>query len=249
VCDTDNNVNAMTEPVTAAAPAAAEEVVPAKGAEQTIAEIIGSPDPKPEPKVVPEAVFLELKNDNKALKNELKELRTQVQGGATDKQVSASVSAIAEKYEVDPKFLGELAQAIRTEVDAEAEGKISARMKPIEDEKRAEKIEKVFGTHFNKAMDDMEEYKDIVNKDAIFKLSLNPANASKTIPQLIEETYGNAVSGKRSIETTSPHRGSAPGVLDMDRADRDPAYLAEALKDPALKKQYDDQVMEIARRS
>lgn len=232
----------MTAQVDAATQATAEVVTPDAKPEtkvETIAEIIGDKEPKNEPKVVPEAAFLELKNANKELKRELKALSQRIEQGATSGEVSSSIDEIAKEYEVDPKFLGKFAAAIRKDAEAEAEKKVADRLKPFEERDRAEKIQKVFSTHFDKAMMEMEDYKGIVNKDAIFALSLNPSNASKTIPQLIEETYGSAISGKRSIETTQPRSGASAGEFDPERANRDAAYLKEVFKDPVLRKSYD----------
>lgn len=234
----------------AATEAKAEDVKVDEGAKpETIGEIIGDKkEEKTEPKMVPEAAFLEEKKARKALERDMKELQRRVEEGATKTEVSETLADIAKEYDLDPKFLGKLAATIRKDVEAEADRKVSDRIKPFEEKERAEKIQKVFDTHFSKALGDMDEYKDIVNKDVIFALSLNPQNSSKTIPQLIEETYGSAIRGKRSIETAQPHRGSTPGELDFDRANTDAAYLREVLADPKLKHQYNDKAMEIARR-
>lgn len=215
---------------------------------ETIANIIQT-EQKPDPKLVPEAALLEEKKGRKAAEREVKALRDQIASGASDTQVAASLEEIGEEFSVDKKFLGKLAAAIRKDVEAETETRFNAKLKPFEDKQRSEHIQTVFGTHFEKAMADMEDYKGIVNRDAIFALSLNPANASKTLPQLIEETYGNALAGKRSIETTTPRGGAASGELDFERANSDGAYLDEVLKDPTLKKQFDAKVMEIAQRA
>ena len=231
----------MSEKTDVAAPAVEEAKV-----ELTIAEITG--EQKVEAKVVPEAVFLEQKNENKELKRELKAIRAQIEGGATQKEVSASLNDIAEEYGTDPKFLGKLASAIRADVEKENEAKLGAALKPFQEKERAQQVKGAFDTHFEKSMGDMEDYKGIVNKDVIFALSLNPNNAQKTIPQLIEETYGNAIAGKRSVETTTHRASTTPGVLDFDRANTDAEYLGEVMKDPALKKQFHDKAQEIARR-
>jgi hypothetical protein len=206
----------------------------------TVAEIIGEPkEDKPEPKMVPEAVFLEEKKARKALERDMKELQRRVEEGATKIEVSESIEEIAKEYDVDPKFLTKFAATIRKDAKAEAEKELGNRLKPLEEKERAEKIQKVFDTHFSKALGDMDEYKEIVNKDVIFALSLNPQNSSKTIPQLIEETYGSAVRGRRSMETTTPRGGAPAGEFDPDRANRDASYLKEVLKDPQLRKSYE----------
>jgi hypothetical protein len=238
----------MAEEANVAAPEAVVEEAKVEPKAETIAEIIGT-EAKPEPKLVPEAAFLEEKRGRKDAEKTVRDLQKKIESGASDAQVSASLDEIADEFNVDKKFLNKLTAAIRKDVETESETRISAKLKPFEDNQRADQVQKVFTKAFDKAMTDMEDYKDIVNKDAIFALSLNPANASKTMAQLIEDTYGNAVSGKRSIEMTTPRGGAASGELDMARANSDPAYLDEVLKDPALKKQLDEKSMEIAKRA
>jgi hypothetical protein len=240
----------MADEAQVAAPDAVEKVEKVEETKpETIGEIIGTKEEtKPEPKLVPEAAFLELKKSNKALEREVKDLRTRIEGGATEAQLTPSIQAIAEKYEVKPEFLNDLSAAIRKDVEAEAEQKIGARLKPFEDKDRAQQVRTVFDKAFDRTLTEMDEYKGVVNKDTIFALSLIPTNASKTLPQLIEETYGSAITGKRSIETTVPRGGAAPGELDMNRANTDADYLREVLSNPTLKKQFDEKVMEIARR-
>src|SRR5205085_12092257 len=105
---------------------------------------------------------------------------------------------IAEEHNIDAEFLKKLAGAIQKTAERTAEEKLAAKMKPIEARERAEKVEKVFNVHFEKAMAEMPEYADVVNREVIKTLSLDPANADKTFPQLIEETYGRSLRGKRT---------------------------------------------------
>jgi hypothetical protein len=89
-------------------------------------------------------------------------------------------------------------------------------------------------------MAEMPEYSAIVNKDVIKTLSLDPANQNKTFQQLIEETYGNALGGKRTLETTTPRGGKALESVDFDRAKKDGKYLEEVLANPDTKKEYNE---------
>lgn len=216
----------------------------------SIADIIGEKqEEKPEPKTVPEAAFLEEKKARKALERELKSLRSQIEEGATVKEVNSSLDDIAEEFGVDKKFLSKLTSALRKDVEAEAENKVNARLKPFEEQSRAERIKSAFEQHYNAAMKELKDYDGIVNKDVIFALSLNSANASKNIPQLIEETYGNAVSGRRSIESTTPQRAAMTGDLDFERAGKDSEYLAFVMKEPKLKAQFLQKAQEISSRN
>jgi hypothetical protein len=91
--------------------------------------------------------------------------------------------------------------------------------------------------------DKFPEFKGVVNTDVVRQLATLPQNASKTISQIIEETYGNALQGKRTIETTSPNGGQEPEPLDIDRASKDIKYLTEILADPKKKAQYNESML------
>ena len=53
------------------------------------------------------------------------------------------------------------------------------KLKPIAAKEKADRIERVFATHFDKAMAEMPEFKEVVNRSVIKTLSLDPANANK----------------------------------------------------------------------
>ena len=127
------------------------------------------------------------------------------------------------------------------DVDAEPEVKsLAQRLEQIESRERRAKLEETFKTHFNSALENAPEYKDIVNIDVIKELAFNPANANKTYKQLLEMAYGNAVTGRRTIETTTPRGGAKDTKLDIDRARKDTEYRREVLADPELRKQYNE---------
>jgi hypothetical protein len=212
---------------------APEPVVETKPVAETVGQVL---DPKPEPKVVPEAAFLELKNENKEFKKAIKALEKTIADGATKGEVSSDIAAIGEKYGVDKTFLTELASTIRKE----AEGDFQKKLEPITAKEKADRIDGVFTTHFDKAMADMPEYNGVVNRDVIKTLSLDPKNADKTFQQLIEDTYGNALGGKRTLETTTPRGGAKIDKVDFKRAGTDQKYLEEVLSNPDTKKEYNE---------
>jgi hypothetical protein len=216
---------------------AAEPVVETKPVVETVGQVL---DPKPEPKVVPEAAFLELKKENKEFKKAISALEKTIAEGATKSEVSSDIAAIGEKYGVDKSFLNELATTIRKDVEADTESKL----KPITAKEKADRIEGVFKTHFEKAMAEMPEFNGVVNRDVIKTLSLDPANANKTFQQLIEETYGNALGGKRTLETTTPRGGKTIDKVDFSLAARDQNYLKEVLSNPDTKKEYNEGLAE-----
>lgn len=233
----------MAEPVKEAPKE--QPAAPAEPKEKTVGEVIEPKAPEPskqkeeEPKVetVPLADFLELKKSNKELKKSMKELEKRL-GDDPAADVSQDIDAIAEEHNIDKDFLKKLTKSIRSEIEKDTDAKVASKLKPFEEKDRAEKIDAAFKTHFTKAMENLPEYKGIVNAEVIKTLSLNPQNANKTFTQLIEETYGHAVSGKRTIEPTKPGGGKEPTEIDYERAAKDSAYFKEIMANPDLKKKY-----------
>lgn len=187
---------------------------------------------------VPLKTFLETKKEKKALEREISELKEQVKKGATKSEINSDLKSIAEKYDVDAGFLEELSTVIYSKAKQEADEVLQAKLKPIEAKDRADRIEKIFSVHFEKAMEELSEYKDVVNREVIKELSLLPQNAKKTFSQIIEDTYGKTVSGKKTMETSTP-RGGKDASYDPSRMN-DPVYFKEVMANPELKKKYND---------
>lgn len=216
---------------------------------ETIAEAMGEKKPEvKEDRSVPEAAFLDLKKENKELRKDLKELKVLIENGGSKAEVTDEIAAIAEEYDLKPDFLKKLAGSIRKDVEKESskelDSKISDILKPIEAKDRQEKIDKVFDKHFSAAMADMPEFADIVNPAVIKSLSLDASNKDKTFSQLIEDTYGKAVPGKRTLENTKPGGGRAPEGIDFDKARKDSKYFESIMADPAQKKEYNEGLLD-----
>lgn len=230
-------IQAATPETPVETPAVTTEKVVEK---ETIGKVLDTTktDKPMEVKTVPESAFLKEKKDRKAAEKALADLKASIEGGATTTEVSDDIASIAEEHNIDPKFLKQLAGAIEKTAERKAQEKIDATIKPIEARERAEKVEKVFATHFDKAMAEMPEYTEIVNREVIKTLSLDPANQDKTFQQLIEETYGRSLGGKRTFETTTPRGGKTNGPVDFARASKDSKYLEEVLANPETKAEY-----------
>lgn len=118
--------------------------------------------------------------------------------------------------------------------------KLADKLEQIERKENMSRMEKVFYENISKTLDNNPEYKEVVNIEVIKTLAFNPANANKTYKALLEEAYGNATPGRRTVETTIPHGGAKETKLDRERAKTDTAYRREVLADPELKKQYNE---------
>jgi hypothetical protein len=182
----------------------------------------------------------EIERENKALKDALTELQSKAQSGATKAEVSENLMSIAAEYDIDQNFLKKLVNVVRTETSEEFEAKISPKLAKLEEKERREEFEGKFNKYFSQTMERLPELDGIVNKEVIKQLAQNPSNANKTITQLVEETYGGAITGKRTFEKTTPNGGKEPEKVDFDRARKDSDYFKQVMADPALKKEYNE---------
>jgi hypothetical protein len=212
---------------------------PTEQKEQTIGEVLETKpeEPKEKPTIGLDK-FLEIKKENKQLAKALKDLEAKLDTGATSEEISDDLNDLAEEFDVDKKFLSKLEKKIESRL----ESKFESKLKPLTEEKTIKRIDEAFKTHFTKALEEMPEYTNIVNPDVIKQLSLNPANSKKTFQQLIEETYGNALGGKRTIETSQPRGGKEPTEIDFERARKDTAYFNEVMSNPTLKAKYNSSI-------
>lgn len=154
-----------------------------------------------------------------------------------DKEIQRRKDAEAELKSLREEIEGRIDDAEEEDNESEVK-KLAQKLERIEESERNSKLEATFMQHLNATLDNSPEYKDIVNVDVMKALAFNPLNANKTYKQLLEEAYGNAVIGRRTIETTTPRGGAKDEKLDMKRAETDGEYRRQVLSDPELKKQY-----------
>ena len=188
-------------------------------------------------KTVPEYAFVAQKKALIAAEKELKALRESMQyQEATQYEQVTGVDAIADKYNIDREFMNELKSTIENDLDAKYASKESAKEK-------ADKFNDAFSKQYNTALERGPEFQAIANPDVIKTLATLPQNKNKTVSQLLEETYGNALTGKRTIETTQPGGGKDPEPLDFAKAEKDINYFNEVMADPKKKAQYNEAML------
>lgn len=205
--------------------------------EKSIGEIIKEATPEEKPNLIPESVFLGEKKARKAAEKELKALKESIEGGATAKEISSDIAEIADEHNIDKVFLQKLASSIKTQTEKELDEKYSSKLGGKE---KAESFETAFNKAYKVALERGPEFEKIANPDVIKTLSMQPENSKKTLSKILEETYGNALSGKRTIETTTPGGGKDPEPLDYIKAQKDTNYFNEVMGNPKLKAQYNE---------
>lgn len=230
----------VTEPAESNAAAPVEKTE--AGKEETIGEVLNPGEAKKEAETVPLSALIDLKKTDKEQKKQIKELQKKLEDGVAAEQAAPDIDALVEEFpDLDPKFLKKFVALARAEAKKEAEEEVSSKLKPIREKETADAINTRFETHFAKVLEAMPEYAKIVNKDVIKTLSLSPKNANKTFTQIIEESYGHLVTGKRTIDAGSPRAGKDNDAeVDTARAAKDPAYFKEVMADPVRKKKYND---------
>ena len=241
---TDEVKNAQAEELNSTtANSEADTKAQAEVKEETVGEVLNSQKQKPKEETVPLSTFLEIKNENKAMHKEMKELKKSIEQGANKKEVNSTIKALSEKHGVDADFLEDFAVAVRQEAKKEVEEELSSKLRPIEEKEKAEKFDKVFNQHYTKALEQLPEFDGVVNKEVIKTLSLNPANANKTFTQLIEEAYGHLVSGKRTLDVANSRNSRLEaGEVDVKRANTDIEYFREIKSNPHLLKKYNEMI-------
>ncbi len=213
----------------------AVEPKPEPKVEQTVKEAL---DPKPEPKMVPEAALIEIKKENKQLAKDMKALQKSIEDGAGKREVSSDLKALGEKHNVDPEFLEEFAAAVETKAKKE----FDATLKPLQEKEKAAELDQKFTSVFDKTMEELPEFKNIAKRETVKSLSLLPENANKTFRQILEDNFGHLIQGKRTLNPTVPRGGNDAVEIDKAKADRDPAYFAEIMANPILKKKYNEEM-------
>lgn len=171
----------------------------------------------------------------KEINDKLKEAQDQLAKG---QQIDVDdLDDLATKYDVSSDFINDLYKV----VDKKTSQKYQARDAEIEQTQRQDAFDKTFQTSFDKSMGNLPEYSKVVNPEVIKTLSLDPKNQNKTMTQLIKDTYGNAISGRKPMESAKPGATRSEGDdLDLARAKSDTAYFSEIMKDPAKKKAYNE---------
>ena len=220
-----------------------QEVVPEVKQQETINDIVQEPKETPKETVGLDK-YMHEKKSRQAVEKRLAELEAQIAQGATKAEVSADINEIANEYNIDPDFLGKISQ----QIEAKLEGKIQDKLRPITEEKERAKFEVTFNERLSNAIENMPEYAKVINPTVIKQLFLlrdesgKLVNGNISLEQLIENTYVNAIGGKRTMESAKPTGRQEPGEIDYSRAKNDTAYFNEVMSNPTLKAKYNSDI-------
>ena len=223
---------------------------PNKGAEKDKQQTLGEAGVVQEPQVpakkteetVPMSAFLELKNELKELKKEK----------GTKTEEASAIRELEEKYgdEVPKGLIKDLYKAIKDESATQLSDitqkvlpkleEQEAKDKEAQAKNRISEVNKNLEKLWDKAIEISPEYKDVADKAVIMKLALDPENRNKTMGDLLLDTYGKFLAGKKGLETSRPGESRAAEDIDFANMDEETEKLVLSGSDKALTKKYNE---------
>ena len=232
----------------------APEAKPAepKKEQKTIGEITDQQSKKErDSDSIPLSKFLEIKNENKELRNSLKNLESKLRDGASRGAVNEAIDDIkeaAEELDIDEKVLKRIIALAEKRAGKNSE-ELSEKLKNLESKDKDNQRQSLISKLIKDALDDYPQYKDVANPKILKHIFALPENSDKTALQVLEETYGNAIKGRKTIEGTSPQGGgNDDGTVDLAKAKTDIEYFRKVMANPKLKAQYNEQLISNASR-
>jgi hypothetical protein len=167
------------------------EPITPEGAENPTIEV--------KPETVPLAKYL----DGKAAhKEEVQTLQARIEE-LENAQPSAPVikATVPEDSQSIADAIGADPEAVEM-ILAAAAARNAPQLKKIAEQEKAKKADDALETLYAETVKANPEFA-VANKEIIKQLALNPRNAQKTMTQLIEETYGTVLPGKKTMETSN----------------------------------------------
>lgn len=152
---------------------------------------------KTEPKVVPEAAFLELKSELKALKKELKDAKTSEQKAV----IVSDIRDLTEKYpDVDKSFIQDILNSATIEATKKIEEKYTPILQKQEQEKKIQEFNKAFDNLYEKTLNENPELPSNIDKEIVKTLAMTPAYRKIPLSEVIKKIYGESVQDKTTTE-------------------------------------------------
>ena len=219
-----------------------EEVVEVKNDKSTEGSVeaeMAKSNPKedtPKQETVPLHTYLEVKNDLKELKREIKEART------SDKHETAlaGVKDIAAKYpDVSEDFIADILSSATSAAQSELDKRVTPMIERQEAEQKQAQFDKAFDKLYDKALKDNPDLPKSIDKNLVKTLALTPQYRNVPLGDILETMYGGTVDGSESSETKA--RASADRIEDIVNFDKITKDQKDAIMaDPKVRQKYFD---------
>jgi hypothetical protein len=89
------------------------------------------------------------------------------------------------------------------------------------------------------AIENAPHYREIVNRDVLKDLARKTTDKNMTVSQLLENVYGKAVTGKKTLEPSHSTNDRGDAKVDFAKSG-DPAVYSQIKSDPKLWKEYNE---------
>lgn len=191
---------------------------------------------KKSPETVPLAVYLELKEDLKELKHQIKESKSSSQS----RVAVEGIDELSKKYpDVSPDFIQDMLSSATTQAQKKIEEKYTPILERQEAEKKQIAFDKAFDGLFEKTLIENPELPKNIDKDAIKALALTPKYRNVPLADILSNLYPQGTTGKFSSE--NDQRTSSDRVEDMVSFDKITNEQRSAIMDnPKARAKYFD---------
>lgn len=214
------------------------EVKDVKGSVE--AELVKEPavapkeESKQNPTTVPLPVYLELKDELKSLKQEIKEAK----GSDKSKVAAAGATEISKKYpDVSEDFINDILNSATNEATKKIKEEYSPIIERQEAEKRQEAFDKVFNNLFDKAIEEYPELPKNIDKELIKDLVATPKYRNIPVADIILKMYPIENTGKSASENDM--RTGAEHVSDVVNFDKiTPEQRSAIMDDPKARAKF-----------
>lgn len=210
----------------------AEVIAPVAGTVEV--EVVSAKSEAKAPETVPLAVYLDLKEDLKNLKHEIKESK----GVSKETVAVEGYDTLKQKYpDVSPEFI----QDMLTSATSEATKKIEAKYSPIiekqEIEKKQQAFDVAFDSLFEKTLKENPDLPSTIDKETIKTLATTEKYRNTPLAEILTKMYPVSNTGKQSSENDT--RASGDKIEDMVSFNKITAEQKSAiLDDPKARTKY-----------
>lgn len=188
------------------------------------------------PDTVPLSVYLELKDDFKTLKREIKEASSANQ----EKIEARGLSELTQKYpDVSPEFIQDMLNSATKEATKKIEEKYTPIIQKQEIEKKQMEFDRAFDNLFEKTLQENPELPSTIDKELVKELALTPKYRNVPLSEILIKMYASPQTGKASSENDM--RSSSDRVSDVvDFGKISDEQRKAIMEDPKVRQKYFD---------
>jgi len=211
-----------------------EEVKEGTVAKEMETEVAPHESKKAQPETVPLPVYLELKEDLKALKQEIKKSKETSQETIRIE----GLGDLAEKYpDVDKDFIKDLLNSATVEATKKIEEKYNPIIERQESEKRQAAFDRAFDNLFDKAIQENPDLPKNIDKEMIKELATSKKYVNVPVADILVKMYASNSTGRESSETDVRTAGDkVDDIVSFDNITKD--QRAAVMADPKARAKY-----------